>query len=105
MELTQKIFLILFAAAVGEGVNEFFFLPWLDPFKEKMNEVVRIQILRLWSGLVGVLIAWQLSLNIFELLGATLVWPVMGYILTGLLLGRGSNYLHDLLKRYVQTER
>lgn len=102
MELAQKVILLLFAAAVGEGINEFFFLPWLDPFKEKMNEIVRVQILRLWSGLVGILIAWQLSLNIFELLGATLVWPVMGFILTGLLLGRGSNYLHDLLKRYIQ---
>lgn len=113
MELAQRVILLLLAAAVGEGINEFFFLPWFDGLKvpegetskrSRWCETVRIQCMRLWSGAVGIFIAWQLSLEIFGMLGATLVWPVAGYVLTGLVVGRGSNYLHELLKRYI-TER
>lgn len=101
MDILQQTLLIVFAAAVGEGINEFFFLPWFDGLKDKLNETVRVQIMRLWSGAVGVGIAWELGLSIFALLGATLRHPTMGYVLTGLLIGRGSNWVHELLKRFV----
>lgn len=30
MEIVATVALIVLGAAVGEGINEFFFLPWLD---------------------------------------------------------------------------
>lgn len=101
MEITTTIILIVLGAAVGEGINEFFFLPWLDLAKGKLNEVTRIQLARLWSGVVGVVLAFELALDVFALLGAAIRHEWVGYVLTGLLIGRGSNYVHDLLKRYI----
>lgn len=101
MDIATKVVLIVFAAATGEGVNEFFFLPWLDGLKDKINETVRVQAMRLWSGLVGVGIAWELNLDVFALLGGELRHPLAGNILTGLLIGRGSNWVHELLKRFI----
>jgi hypothetical protein len=101
VELTQRVLLIVFASAVGEGINEFFFLPWMDGLKNRLNETVRVQTMRIWSGLVGICIAWELNLDVFSLLGATLRHPLVGNVLTGLLLGRGSNWVHELIKRLV----
>ena len=101
MDTVKLIAVIVFAAATGEGINEFFFLPWLDGLKDKWNETVVVQIMRLWSGLVGVGIAWELNLNIFALLEADMRHPLMGNILTGLLIGRGSNYVHELINRFI----
>ena len=101
MELATKIAVLVLAAAVGEGINEFFFIPWLDLLRDEWNETVRIQIARIWSGLVGVAIAWELSLSIFALLGVELRHPVVSYVLTGLLIGRGSNYIHEFVNRFV----
>lgn len=101
MDTVKLVVLIVFAATTGEGINEFFFLPWLDGLKDKWNETVRIQVMRLWSGLVGVGIAWELNLNVFALLNADLRHPLMGNVLTGLLIGRGSNWVHELLKRFI----
>ncbi len=101
MDIANTIALILLAAGVGEGINEFFFIPWLDVVKDKWNETARVQIIRLWSGLVGVGIAWELQLDVFALLGADMRHGVVGQILTGLLLGRGSNWVHELIKRFV----
>jgi len=101
MELAIKIAVLVLAAAVGEGINEFFFIPWLDMAKGKWNEVVRVQLARIWSGLVGVAIAWELGLSIFALLGVEPLHPIMGYVLTGLLIGRGSNYVHEFINRFV----
>jgi hypothetical protein len=101
MDIANTIALIVLAAAVGEGINEFFFIPWLDVAKGKINETARVQLIRLWSGLVGVGIAWELQLDVFALLGADMRHGVVGQVLTGLLLGRGSNYVHELIKRFV----
>ena len=112
------IAILLLAAAAGEGINEFFMLPFLDMIKQKYEaklqergrewpqwaETLRIQIYRLWSGAVGIGIAWELQLDIFGLLGVWPLHPIVGNIITGLLIGRGSNYLHDLIKKWVQPK-
>lgn len=107
MDVLQVVLLIVFAAAIGEGINEFFFLPWLDPLKDpegnkgKWRETIRVQLMRLWSGAVGIFIALGLNVCVFSLLGAEFNPPVAGKILTGLLIGRGSNWVHELLNQFV----
>jgi len=111
MEAWQVALLIILAAAVGEGINEFFFLPWFDPLKEpegekaKWRETVRVQLMRLWSGLIGIGIAWELNLLVFSLLGAHLKHPLVENVLTGLLIGRGSNWVHEFLKKFALSLR
>lgn len=53
-----------------------------------------------WSGLVGVGIAWKLNLLVLALLGAQLRHPLVENILTGLLIGRGSNWVHNFLRKF-----
>ena len=100
-DLFGKALVIVLAAVAGDGINEFFFFPWLDTLKGKLNEIIRVQILRIWSGLIGVGIAWQFDLDIFRLLENPAKNPLVGIVITGLLLGRGSNYIHELLKRFL----
>jgi len=109
MDTPKVVLIIVFAAAVGEGINEFFFLPWFDLLKtseedkskNRWREIVRVQVMRLWSGLIGILIALGLNICVFSLLGAEFRPLVAGTILTGLLIGRGSNWVHELLKKFV----
>lgn len=117
MEVLAIVLLIVFAAAVGEGINEFFVLPWFDFLKldepeeetseerkrRLWRETVRVQLMRLWSGAVGVFIILGLGVCVFSLLGAQFEPPIVGRILTGLLVGRGSNWIHELLKKFVNS--
>ena len=52
------------------------------------------------AGLLGVLTAVALGLDLLEpiarSLGLVVVWPLFGEILTGLVIGGGSNLLHDI---------
>lgn len=101
METLEKGMLILFAAFVGESINEFLFMPFFDLLKDKVNEILRGQLVRLWSCFVGIFIAFEFQLGVFALLNAVAVEPWVDFVLTGALLGRGSNFIHELLKRFV----
>lgn len=48
------------------------------------------------SLVIGVLISIIAKIDIFELQGLVLSIPFIGYILTGILISRGSNFIHDL---------
>jgi len=104
MGTVEKVALILLAAATGEGINEFFFMPFLDRYEGRIDDILRQQLARLWSGFVGIGIAYELSLDIFGLLDAQVRHPVVTFILTGLLIGRGSNWLHDLIKKFISVQ-
>jgi hypothetical protein len=54
---------------------------------------------KIGSLITGVLLALVTGVNIFPLLGVNVKVEVLGVILTGILLGRGSNYVHDLLSK------
>jgi hypothetical protein len=101
MDVLSGAVLVVLAAAVGEGVSEFFFTPFFDLLKGKVSETLRVQMVRLWSGAVGVVIALELGLDVFGLVGATMIHPVAGQIATGLLVGRGSNYVHEFINSFI----
>lgn len=54
---------------------------------------------RIGSLLTGIGIALLTGVNIFPVIGVSLKVDILGVILTGILLGRGSNYIHDLLSK------
>jgi hypothetical protein len=60
------------------------------------------------AAAVGVLGAFVYQFDLLALLGSFLGTPIalstFGIILTGLAIGRGANYLHDLIKRYFVKE-
>jgi hypothetical protein len=48
---------------------------------------------------VGLVIAIGASMDLFVLVGISFSHPLIGQIMTGILLSRGANFVHDLLKR------
>jgi hypothetical protein len=102
--LEVKLLVLVLAAVAGEAINELYFLPWMEAFKERMNEVVRVQLMRMWSGLVGILLALQLQLCIFSAVGVPMRQEWVGMVVTGLLIGRGSNYMHEFVKSWLIRE-
>ena len=56
---------------------------------------------RLGAIIISVFVALIAGLDLFVLIGIPLAIPVVGFILTGLLISRGSNFVHDLYKKLV----
>jgi hypothetical protein len=54
---------------------------------------------RYWASLVvGVAVAVVFGLDIFAAAGFQTAVPFMGAVLTGVMLSRGANFVHDILK-------
>lgn len=54
-------------------------------------------LLRYASALVGILLCIAYRADLLALAGLQATTPFIGYIITGLVIGRGANYLHDLV--------
>lgn len=62
-----------------------------------------INIDNLGTMILGIVVAFAAGVDIFEFAEIPLRIPYLGYILTGLLLSRGSNFIHDILGSIGQT--
>ena len=99
--------MIVFAAAMCEGAIEFVVMPFLDTLKGHISETVRIGIVQLISAVAGVAIAYTFDLGLFCWLagvaGVGFSERLAGSdnLLTGIAIGRGSNYVHLLVKRFI----
>ncbi len=67
---------------------------------------------RIWSYLnlvgslaVSVFVGVATGVDIFHLLGIDLKWPVVGVVLTGIIISRGSNFIHDLVTRLQSSSK
>ncbi|WP_027307745.1 MULTISPECIES: hypothetical protein [Caloramator] len=78
------IMLALFTEAIWETLK-------LIKTKDKINYD------RIGATAVGILIAIAANVDIFSYLGRPLTIKYLGAILTGILISRGSNFIHDLL--------
>ena len=106
-ELFKQVLLILFAAAVGEATIEFLVAPVIDYFMKRKEgcdtaEEIKLRVIVFngLSGLLGIGIAFAFSLRLFEMLGAINNFVGVDEVLTGIMIGRGSNFVHGLLKKY-----
>jgi len=50
------------------------------------------------SMVVGILLCLTTRMGVLQELSIPTIFPVVDYVLTGLLLSRGSNFLHDLIQ-------
>lgn len=60
--------------------------------------------LRYLSLGLGIIFAIAYSLDIPSMVGLTTQYPLVGYVASGLIIGRGANYLNDILK-FIQQSR
>jgi hypothetical protein len=90
----------LLLAFLAEGTTEYLFATPLT--RVLPNADTRSAVVRYIALAVGVGLAFGYGLDVFRVLvpGLTPVQPWVGVLLTGVLIGRGSNYLNDFATRF-----
>lgn len=85
-------------------MNELLILVTMGILVEAVVEVIksiynegRVNYTVLLSIVVGILFAFTLRVDLFQLLGIEVHIAYVGTILSGLIVSRGANFVHDLL--------
>lgn len=84
----EGILILVVAALIGEAVWETLKMTWQSG---------KFSWDRLGALIIGMLIAVSGGLDLPKLVGIALQVPYLGMILTGVLISRGANFIHDLL--------
>ena len=58
----------------------------------------KVDVNRIGSAILGILLCILANVDFFALVGVELSIPIVGVVLSGLLVSRGANFVHDLLK-------
>jgi hypothetical protein len=78
----------IFLALIGESLWETSKLIWQHG---------KLNVDRIGAIAVGMLLAFGTGIDLFEALEVPISIPFLGKLLTGLLLSRGANFMHDIL--------
>lgn len=101
-------FKVLLLASLVEGLVEYFLIPLIEPLRgTKGGSLLYVggldlyQLLARYSaGVVAILLCFSYGIDLLAQLGfAGPFW--VGAIATGLILGRGSNFVHDFVSRWL----
>ncbi|NLL31068.1 MAG: hypothetical protein GX258_08545 [Clostridiales bacterium] len=84
----QNLFIIIIISILAESIWETLKMVWQNG---------KLCIDKVGALLVSILITISTGLDIFELLKINNKIPYLGIILTGILVSRGSNFVHDLI--------
>lgn len=84
--MLQIIILALLAEAIWENLRMIF-----ENGKFNWN--------RLGALIVSIIVAVGTQTDLFQLLNFNIFIPVLGSVLTGILISRGANVVHDLFKK------
>lgn len=77
---------IIFLAFFIEGLVEYLF---------NRDDGVKQPVLRYVALIIGVALAIAYKVDILAMVGLTTTIPFIGYIVSGIIIGRGSNYVND----------
>lgn len=112
MDPIEPFLAILFLAFLAEGLTEYLARPILDglgspdpgnatasghAIQNPKSAIQNPLWLRYVACLVGVGLALAFRADLFSAVGLAAINPWIAYVLTGILIGRGSNYVHDLI--------
>ena len=93
----DALVIIAILAVMGEGVIEAI-KPALKPLADRMPQGVDLYLYI--SLILGVLLALNWRADLFMAIGIdSAALPYVGSILTGIVIGRGANFAHDLVNR------
>lgn len=79
---------LIIISMIGEAVWETLKMVW---------EKGKVNFDRIGALAVGLLLAISTGIDILALVGVNSKIPILGVILTGILISRGANFTHDLL--------
>lgn len=90
----ENLLIIVMIALIAESVWETLKMTWQEG---------KISIDRIGALVVALILCVGVRLDILALLGINVTIPFLGIILTGILISRGSNFIHDLLVKIGQV--
>jgi len=102
---------ILVLATLAEALVEYLFSPIIKAGEE--NEMQpepqgalnwRDLALRYTAAAVGVGLCVIYQADLFAAFGLVPPWPWIGWVITGLLIGRGSNFVHDFASTWLRPD-
>lgn len=79
---------LIIVALIGEAVWETIKMTW---------EKGKVSVDRIGAIGIGLLLAIGTGMDLMEIVDVPMKIPYVGVVLTGLLISRGANFLHDLL--------
>ena len=91
MQYTQLVIIAILVEAIWENLK----MIW---DKNKLN------INMLGSLLLSMIICVLAQINIFKIVGIELIVPIIGYLLTGIIVSRGANFVNDLFSKLNNKE-
>ena len=104
-ETLPTLAMVFVLSFLAESLTEYFARPILGPRSQPEDEAGSRPLSALWlryvAALVGVGLALLYQVDLLAFFGLHALHPVAGQIVTGILIGRGSNYLHDLVDRWL----
>lgn len=95
--------LILFLSVLLEKLMQLFkdIVAVIPVFPDKFRPLT----LELLSLACGILFAYGTNLNAFEVFNVNFAYPQVGVIMTGLVIGKGSNFAHDFFSVYAKPKK
>lgn len=104
---------IFVLAFLAETLTEYFLRPWIRPERPESENMATDEdlgvprvlpplALRYAAAIIGMILAVIYRVDLLAMIGLTPLYPIVGYIITGLIVGRGSNFLHDFADRWLQ---
>ena len=100
MESSQVLALIVLSASVIEAGVEFVGDPLVSLIVPGMPKELRKKAFAILSSAIGVTVAILLNISVYDLIpGFSTDYAVVGQVLTGVLLGRGSDWFHAFLTK------
>ena len=85
---------IMFLATFTEGLITYL-------FKDSKKSRPYMKYVALLVG-VGVAVAYKVDIP--AMLGLTTAYPIASYLVSGIIIGRGSNYVHDVLSTFTASK-
>lgn len=86
MDFAQLIIIAILVEAIWENLKMVY-----DKRKVNFNMI--------GSLCFSIMICALARINIFEIVGISLTFPVIGYIMTGIIVSRGANFVNDLFSK------
>ena len=98
---------ILVLATLAESLVEYLIRPLLKPWGDgpppegaRFIET-RTLALRYIAAVVGIVLCGVYQADLLLIVGLASPWPFAGQILTGFIIGRGANFVHDFASRWL----
>ncbi len=80
---------VVIVALVGEAIWETIKMTWQHG---------KVNIDRIGALIVGLVIAIAAGIDIMDIIGVPMRIPYVGTVLTGVLISRGANFVHDIFE-------